>query len=333
MRKLRVTTRSKKGIKRARRRGKDAVKVAARSLNKVAGRLPKLDWRSRTTFWIGVLVGIVTIVGVILQMSRTDKSALEVLEALEESGVSPELHDNNTYSIRIGGDVNNAKLHAIADQLEGLPYPIRDLKIVSEEVTNITPLSRFKEVIVLTLALDNLRDIDSLKYLSRLKEVTARYSSISDLTALEKLTDLTYLNLGDTRVSDLGPLRSLRKLTKLYLENTRVSDLEPLRGLGELRSLDLESTGVSDLGPLRDLRELKTLDVRKTQVSDLGPLQYLTKLQLLRLDRTMVRDLTPLLPLTGLTDLDVCHTMLRDSDEKKLKSTLPRLRIRRNMRC
>jgi Leucine-rich repeat (LRR) protein len=127
----------------------------------------------------------------------------------------------------------------------------------------------------------------------------------------------------------------LTRLQLLYLSQSSISDagLKHLRGLTELRSLSLSGARISDTGlaHLKGVTELSQLDLGSTQVTDRGlaHLKGLTKLSGLDLHGTQVTDagLTHLKGLTSLRQISLGGTLVTDAGEKKLRQTLPSLKI------
>ena len=99
----------------------------------------------------------------------------------------------------------------------------------------------------------NSNDISNLSPLSRLTNLTRlnlNRNSVSDISALASLTNLTWLALWDNSVSDLSPLSRLTNLTGLDLNGNGVSDISALASLTNLTWLVLMVNSISDISPL-----------------------------------------------------------------------------------
>ncbi len=111
-------------------------------------------------------------------------------------------------------------------------------------------------------------DLSPLTEFKNLKVLDLGKTQVSDLSPLAELKNLSTLYLGNTQVSDLSPLAALKNLESLNLSNTQLSNLSPLAELKNLEKLWLSDTQVSDVSPLAALKNLKWLSLYNTQVSD-----------------------------------------------------------------
>jgi hypothetical protein len=131
-------------------------------------------------------------------------------------------------------------------------YVVDRVDLEGTDISDLTPLSRCKNV--KTLLLDN--------------------TPVKDLTPLQGLRELETLWLDGTQVKDVTPLADMKQLNWLILCGTQVEDLTPLAGLESLETLFLSRTPINDLLPLHNLKnlrhlELQTTPVTKGQVDDL----------------------------------------------------------------
>jgi hypothetical protein len=152
-----------------------------------------------------------------------------------------------------------------------------DLKVVREGSrldfgsTRVTTLSGLENAVHLTeLFLFNtpLRDLESIRYMTKLQNLRLDNTLLDDLIALKKLRRLERLTLSGTAVSDLSALSELANPRELDLENSKASDLEALGGPEKLENLVLSGTTVRDLSPLKGLRNLNSLNVPNTPVNE-----------------------------------------------------------------
>ena len=190
---------------------------------------------------------------------------------------------------------------------------VTELKIVTDHVTDISPIRVF----------DALRVLNCSGTWANFKP----NGLLEDLTPLKgmKLAFLTHLHLGNTKVGNAGMVyfKDCKKLTQVYLNNTQVSDagLANFRDCQNLKALDLTLTQATDAGMVyfkdckdlsyfhlintkvtnaglanfKDCKDLTSLGLGGTQVGDAG-LTHLKGMPLrsLSIDQTAVTDLTPL---------------------------------------
>ena len=95
--------------------------------------------------------------------------------------------------------------------LEGLQYAenLRELKLISNGISDLTPLSN----------------------LVNLEELTLWDNDVSDITPLENLRNLSYLDLDNNAIEDLTPLSDLKNLETLHLDDNAINDITPLKEL------------------------------------------------------------------------------------------------------
>jgi serine/threonine protein kinase len=140
---------------------------------------------------------------------------------------------------------------------------VKELRIVTDQVTDIAPIRVFKALRVLNCNGTRNNKPNGL---------------LADLTPLGgmNLARLTYLNLSYTKVTDAGMIyfKDCKGLTVLYLDGTQLTDsgVAHFKDCKALRLLNLDGTQVSDTGLARfkDCKALTHLNLARTQVSDAG---------------------------------------------------------------
>lgn len=149
---------------------------------------------------------------------------------------------------------------------------VMDVELVSDELTDLSPLQGFPELKVLHCD-------GSYQHKSKL----------TDLSVLKGM-QLTELHCSSTEVASLDFLRGM-KLQELDCSATPVADLSPLKGM-PLRSLNCIATRVADLSPLEGM-QLQILLCKATPIRDLTPLRGMPLVRL-ACNGTQVSDLSPL---------------------------------------
>ena len=129
---------------------------------------------------------------------------------------------------------------------ENFPLNAEELSLNGKNLTDISMLQGFKELIILNVS-DN---------------------EITDIRALMELSKLEKLNINDNAVSDLRPLIGLPNLVKLEAENNRITETTSAGSMGQLTELDLRGNPIRDYSGLGRLSRLKILDLRDTAVTD-----------------------------------------------------------------
>ena len=92
---------------------------------------------------------------------------------------------------------------------------LRNLELISPNVSNISPLGNLTKLIGLNLSFTHMRDISSLQELKALKSLMLNGTDIVDISPLRGLTSLVTLSIDNTKVTDLSPLNQLKSLVVL----------------------------------------------------------------------------------------------------------------------
>ena len=198
-------------------------------------------------------------------------------------------------------------------------------------IARLDGLEHCTDLAELQLRSNNLRDIQALRTLSKLKKLwidsyTNEIDDITpisaltqleglcvgadpffgDLTPLSRLTNLTYLDIdaGERPFRDISPLSGLSKLTGIHMTHNKVADLSPLSALDELTLLDVGDNQARDITPLSGLSNLKELWLYSNQISDIGALSKLEDLETLVLSDNQISDITALVDNPGLGNGD-----------------------------
>ena len=94
-----------------------------------------------------------------------------------------------------------------------------NLYLGSRKISDLTPLSSLRELILLNLSSNRIVNIKPLSSLRELKILDLKNNQVVDLTYLSPLTSLKYLILSNNEIDDVSALSSLTNLIKLNLYN------------------------------------------------------------------------------------------------------------------
>ncbi len=224
-------------------------------------------------------------------------------------------------------DLGNCGLTELPDELFELVWLENLILSENRGINDINALKVLTQLQQLSISNTEISDLSSLKYLTQLIKISASRTQVNDLNPLKELTQLQRLTISSTYVINLSPLRELTQLQLLSISNTEVSDLSPLEKLTQLQQLKIFNTEVSDLNPLENLFELQKIYARDSKVSDLSPLKNLIQLQILSLQNTQINDLSPLKNLKHLLQLYLSSTQISDLSPLKNLVKLQKLFI------
>ena len=159
--------------------------------------------------------------------------------------------------------------------LTGLEYAVRlrFLKLWNNQIIDIRPLTKLKNIV--GLILDN--------------------NNVSDITPLANMTQLRRLLIGGNPISDFTPLINLTQLEQLAIWNTNISDITLLANMTQLKRLRVERNKINDVTSLSKMTKLEELWLRYNQIHDVSPLTGLTNLQELHLEGNPIKNREPLL--------------------------------------
>ena len=196
----------------------------------------------------------------------------------------------------------------IAKEMERL----ESLVVSAENIASLDGLELAKNLRVLKLPDNRIKDLSPLSRLSNLVELDLSRNRIDDLTSLCDLTQLQRLNVSDNLVSDFHPLAGIEKLEHLNASGNELSSLASLAGLTTLTHLEVASNEVRKLGPLAALASLEVLDLSANKVESLGPLAGLIALRELYARANMISELGPLAGLINLERLEVSRNRIAE---------------------
>ncbi|CAL6095048.1 Conserved_hypothetical protein [Hexamita inflata] len=114
-------------------------------------------------------------------------------------------------------------------------------------IIDISPISQMIGLTKLSLNSCELRNVDALKFLISLKELSLFGNSGIDITSIQFLT----------------------KLTKLYLDSCGLVNLDALRPLSQLQFLTICSNNIIYIQPLQEINELNTLYAEYNKLIDI----------------------------------------------------------------
>ena len=151
-----------------------------------------------------------------------------------------------------------------------------ELDLTGNKLSDITCLSELTHFNSLYLSFNDLTQLQPLEKHKNLLALTLDENQLDDLAPLAGLSKLNLLSLNSNKISDLRPINKLIYLKYLYLGENQIVDIDSLKGLDNLVILDLsknELTNVKALGELTKLRSLNLLDNDGLKVAEIHDLQ------------------------------------------------------------
>ena len=227
-----------------------------------------------------------------------------------------------------------------------LPPNLKTLEIncECEDEVCLKPLSKLTNLEKLTITANKANNIEVLKSLSKLKDLTINgnihgdcLSGLTSLTRLEmtlddhpeidfvsSLKELKVLNVGHA-VLDCSPLKNLENLTHLEMHGSVPIPADALAKLTALKELklyhgfqyyhechDMDNVYL-DLNTFSNMTHLTSLTLSWHNIKDASPLSSLTNLKHLDLSSNRLTDISWVESLKNLETLDVSKNFLPDA--------------------
>ena len=152
-------------------------------------------------------------------------------------------------------------------------------------------------------------------------------NAIKDLEPVRQLRRLKELTFSNTLVSNIIPLMSLKNIEKLDFSKNPIGDISPLTDMVSLKSLAFENTPVNQLISVGKLINLEEINFSGTQISDLEALKGLTNLKIVSFYSTRVSNLKDIIELPKLKTVKCYNTKVWQSRAKTFREKRPEVEL------
>ncbi|MEL7535099.1 MAG: hypothetical protein AAFN10_27600, partial [Bacteroidota bacterium] len=190
----------------------------------------------------------------------------------------------------------------------------------------VAPLNRLRK---LQLDRTQIKALEALEDLQDLESISLTHTNVRDIKPLGHLTELQSLHIDHCPISDLSPLKQLRKLQHLSFAHTEVGQVDALYELFDLEKLHCHHTSIRDIAPLRKLKQLKTLHISHTPLANANPIRSMDSLQSLDLSYTRISEINALKSLNNLTALRLSYAPISDLKPLSNIPSLQRLHLQK----
>ena len=186
-----------------------------------------------------------------------------------------------------------------------------------------TALSADKDTQIYTDDIWELRDftvpataknLDDLKHLVFLEELTITAGAAGELNFLELMTNLKKLNISAIAIDQniLAKIAALPNLESLTLQGCSLSNISVLAEAKKLIDLNLTNNQISNIDSIGTIKTLENLILKTNAISDLSPLSGNKSLKQLDISGNSVVSLAPICGLSTLTRLDASVNKISD---------------------
>ncbi|MFK7873533.1 MAG: leucine-rich repeat domain-containing protein [Oligoflexales bacterium] len=139
----------------------------------------------------------------------------------------------------------------------------------------------------LDLSGHQIKDLEAIKELNKLKDLNLSYNQIEDATPLSQLYQLQKLSLQHNLITTIDWAIELQNIEGLYLSHNNIEHLKPLitpkHGWPHFTTLDLNQNKISNSEPLESLSRLKHLYIENNKIHHLQFLNVLLHLKTVHL--------------------------------------------------
>ena len=160
----------------------------------------------------------------------------------------------------------------------------------ARDITDLSPLTRFKNLTYLNLSENQIYDLTPLQELKKLIDLDLSDNQIQDISPLEALINLTVIHLNFNQIHDISILKSLNNIQELYLDNNQIKDISSLQTLIKLEELTLDDNQISDISSLQNLINLNFLSLSCNNICSLDSIKCLQKLNSLDVSFNKITD-------------------------------------------
>ncbi|CAL6081253.1 leucine-rich_repeat domain-containing protein [Hexamita inflata] len=159
---------------------------------------------------------------------------------------------------------------------------------------------------VLDLSMNQLKYINSIQQLQKLKDLNIRQNKRIDITPLMYLTNLVKLDLQNCELKSLSAIKPLNSLQDLDLSWNPIIDLTSLQYLLKLTKLSMQYCGLVSICVLRPLANLIELNISHNKIVHIYN-HNMVKLKQLQLNQNLISDFTKIELHPYFSDFDISN--------------------------
>lgn len=131
---------------------------------------------------------------------------------------------------------------------------------------DISPISKFKDLILLSLSMNNIEEINSIFPIPNLKYLYLGGNKIKNISSLTESPLIEELAIWDNPIEDIKPLSLLTNLRELYCQNIGLINLNFILQLDKLQELRATNNKIISLDVLSKIKKINTLDLSNNRI-------------------------------------------------------------------
>ena len=175
----------------------------------------------------------------------------------------------------------------------------------------------------------HLSDMSFLKNLTKLHEIDFTYTGITDIEWVKWLPNIEIMRVYCNKIPDISPISVLKKLKQVFFFDCGLSDISVFKELPDITGVAINMNKISDLTPLINCKNITYLDAHTNQIADITALSGMTEMRYLTLAENNISDISALLGMTNIISLTLgSNPNLKDFSILKKLKTLKRLDLR-----
>ncbi|KKM43503.1 hypothetical protein LCGC14_1562990, partial [marine sediment metagenome] len=200
-----------------------------------------------------------------------------------------------------------------------------------EDIDQIKNLSELRNLTLLNLSGNKISEIKGLDNLTKLTRLSLQNNSIKKISGLCNLKNLTYLSLSNNRINEIEGLEGLFNLYELWLNNNSISEIKGLKDLENLGTLELYSNDITELKGLSAQKKLWRLSISENKLAELKGLDSCNNLHTLYLGQNSFTEIKGLQNLMSLESLDLSDSKIIKIEGLESLKNLKYLNLRGNI--
>lgn len=204
------------------------------------------------------------------------------VEVIEPKREVIEFEDENLYNAvveQLGNKVEPSGKNKILIKEKDLKG-VTELKLAGKNISNISGIEKFTNLMQLDLSDNNISNIDKLAGLKELIVLYVGTNQISDISAVKNLDNLIYLSVGHNNLdsNDINAIREmvtsgkLPQLSGIWLFDLNINNFEEidflLRYKDKLDTLDLHGNNLTDISFLKEFTKIGSLYLFDNNIVD-----------------------------------------------------------------
>ena len=190
---------------------------------------------------------------------------------------------------------------------------LKELHLGENEIVDVAPLSGLISLEDLNLGTNKIRDLSPIAELSNLKIFRVAKNEIRNISPLGKLSKMEILDFGNNQVRVIDAISNMKNLTYLHVPFNQIEDVTPLSKLYKLEALFIDRNNIKDVSSLSNLVNLEIFFIRDNMlIQDISVVSNMKKLKHLSFYRNQIHDIFPVAGLTDLVILEAGKNPIKD---------------------